>query len=745
MSDDPNFATVSSDAPAYTSPIIGNGQIVTTISPNGYHNGPCPEHEAANRQLFWAGRRLNTPTHALVRFGQLNRLLSIDGSPVQDTLWEQTLDYSRGSVFSTLYHGTLNEQTRSLVALTSNVLIFNTRLENRGNQSRHLSFALDYDFDTHVDPRLCFPHMSHLDTRPGYNVQQPANNDLQVRVQPQAEHGSLPIVYQVNEQLGEIRLGWHPVGEVFARSSGARLSHEITLSPGGLVDLWFWVMLSDRRQYTHFPDLAQVRDLVVTHNYAWGDFWNTSRVTLGGSALEGLRQSSLYTIRCNASPWSIPPAYLSTHGEGRTRHEDFYPFLALLSGNHRALAAHVPEFRRRTLPVALNWGGDKGARFPRESLEDGQEGGPYGQGMDERFHVGQIAETAWRYYLYTRDQESLERLYPLLRACAQLFEQDVVERDNKGRLTTRPVIDFEEQAQPQANAIFTLCAAIRTLENAANAAEFLDFDPDLQATWRALATELRDALPVDQTGQHYRIAGDDDLWHITQAGVVFPFAVDVTGDRARQTLTHLQEALRTDRNLTVFSRPGDDGAKNLHRMWAAAVLATAFFLQGRADEGYDLLGRAPASAGPLLAPNERLLTIGSETSEEFPWVDPEVGVSVLSWSTTAAGAVVHAIHSMFVQVDEAGTILLNGCPSTLAQASFAGLMGAYGVLLSGTIANGLPVRLMVRSDRERSWSFRLPERIAPQVTFSDAVWAAGSEAGLARFDCALAAGNTALI
>lgn len=745
MSHNQDGFTVTSDDPGYTSPIIGNGQIVTTLGPTGYHNGYCPAHEAANRQLFWAGRRLNTPTHALVRFGQINRRLSIDGSPVEDALWEQTLDYNRGAVFSTLYHGTLNEQTRSLITLTSNLLIFSTRLENRGQRTRHISFTLDYDFETHVDPRLYFPHMSHLDTRPGYDAPRPADNAPQVRVQPPGAQGSLPIIYQVNDQLGEVRFGWHPVSEVFTGSTGAQFSHEITLAPGDLADLWFWVMLSDRRQYTHFPDFTQVRDRVVTHNYAWSAYWNTSWVTLDDPVLEGLRQSSLYAIRCNASPWSIPPAYLSTHGEGRTSHEDFYPFLALLSGNHRTLAMRVPEFRRRTLPAALNWGGDMGAHFPRESLEDGREGGPYGHGMDERFHAGLIAEAAWRYYLYTHDQEALERFYPLLRACAQLFEGDVIVRDDQGRYGTRPIIDFEEQAHPQPNALFTTSAAIRALANAASAAEFLDVDRGLRTTWRSKSITLRGALPVDETGTYYLASGQDDLWHITQAGVVFPFAVDVTGTRARETLTRLGEELRTTRNMTTISRPGDKGHRHLHHMWAAAVLATALFYQGRADEGYDLLRRTPASAGPFLAPNERLLTVGSETLAEIPWADPEVGVSVLSWSTTAAGAIVHAIHSMFVQVDEIGTILLNGCPTALTEASFAGLMGAYGVLLAGTIADGLPVGLVVRSDHERSWSFRMPARIAERVTFSDAVWAAGMEDDLARFDCALAAGDTLLI
>ena len=49
--------TVHSTDPAYTAPLIGNGEVVTTLGPTGYHKGLCPAEEAANRTLFWAGRR----------------------------------------------------------------------------------------------------------------------------------------------------------------------------------------------------------------------------------------------------------------------------------------------------------------------------------------------------------------------------------------------------------------------------------------------------------------------------------------------------------------------------------------------------------------------------------------------------------------------------------------------------------------------------------------------------------------
>jgi hypothetical protein len=736
--------TVSSESAAYVSPLIGNGEIVTTLGPTGYHTGCCPmDHELVNRNIFWAGRRLNTPTHALVRFGRLDRTLTINGEAAQDDTWKQTIDYDGGVVISTLEHGEVREQTRSLVCLTANVMVLNTRLENHGDRPVQLTFTLEYAFPATIDPRLWFPHMTHFDftaDRDDY----PAQTDIRLRVRacPPGDHyddfpsdETLRVLYQVGEQLGEVRVGWHPVGQIIKTENGGRLTHQIDLAPGESTDLWYWVMLSDRRKYTHFPDFARVRALLKEHGRAWGDFWEASRVTFGDAELEALRQTALYAIRCNASPWSIPPAYLATHWEGRTFHDELYPFLALISGNHPDLAARIPNFRLNVLPVALQWGGDRGARFPWESLEDGREGGPYGHWMDERFHVGQFSETAWRYYLYTRSRDDLARLYPLLRECAELFARDVLVRDEAGRLKTRLITDFDEATYPLENGIFTICAAIRSLENAAHAADILDADAAQRDRWRTLAAELRQAIPADEQEDYYRVSDDGDHTHIAQGGVVYPFAVDVHSERARNTLSRMSSELQTDLNLTAGSQ---DSYKGTHWMWAVGGMATGMFCQGRGNEGYELLRRAPASAGPFHSPNEhyRLKDDVSNPAGEYR----------VPWFTTGSGAVVYAIHAMFIQVDEAGTLLLNGWPSTLQDARFEQLMASHAIRVSGQIRDGQCVKLTAHSDRAMTWQFRIPAALVQGTAFRDAVTAQDAgEAGLLQVTCELSMGNTDLI
>ncbi len=720
--------TVTNNDPAYIFPLIGNGEVVTMLGQTGYHAaGDANDFSLANQKLFWAGRRLNTPTRALVRFGQLIRTLTIDGAATDDQNWEQTMDYDRAALVTTLTHGAIREHTRSRVCLTGNVVIFHTRLENQDDKAAEVGFMLDYQMDTTINPILQFPYMSHFDFRAGYDPKS-ANDDIRLRVHPEESGKTLSVNYQIDDQTGRVTVGWNPVGQMVELENGAQLRHQITLEAGGVVDFWFWVVLSDRLKYTHFPPFERIATLINEHERAWEQFWQASSVEFGDEALEALRKSSLYAIRCNASPWSIPPDYLASTWEGRTFHDELYPFLALMSAGHPDLAARVPHFRLRTLPVAMQRSGFHGAHFPWETLEDGSEGGPYGQWLDERFHIGQFSETAWKYYLYTRSLDDLERLYPLLRECAELFVYDVLVRDENGVLKTRLITDFDEHVYPLSNGIFTICSTVRSLENAARAAELLDVEAKRREEWRSIATELRTALPADDAENYYKVSDDGSHWHIAQVGMIYPFSIDVQSERARETLTRLANALKTDRNATAGTPPGYVGT---HWMWATSMLATGFFFQGRAEEGYEFIRRTPATAGPFHSPNE-----------QFREIDPK-GFAA-PWFTTSSGAVVYAIHTMFVQVDDVGTIILPALP--LTNARFNGLLAAHSVRVSGEVAHGKLVSLSVDAPVTLDWRFRIPARWGDTAQFTSGIHSnRPDERGLVTVDCVLAKGVTRLV
>ena len=600
---------------------------------------------------------------------------------------------------SKLQHGSLQETTRSLICLHENVMIFRTQFCNQGTKAIEICFHYDYHFSDKIDPRLNFPHMSH------FNWQAQAHAaEAHIHLELLKRQGGVSFQYQIGKELGEVRLQSYPECHIDTTSTKASCTQQFRLEAGQSKELCFWLMLSDRRKFTHFPDYGKLETLEKEHLQGWERFWSQSKLEFEDARLSDFRQSCLYGIRCNASPWSIPPNYAPSYWEGRTFHDELYPFLGLLSAGYLDLARRIPKFRLNTLPVALQYGGGEVARFPWESLETGEEGGPYGPWLDERFHVGQFSELAWRYFLYTQDLDSLRDFYPLLRSCADLFVEDVLIRDEHGRLSTRRVTDFDEVVYPVANGIFTISAAIRSLENAAAAAQRLELDKKQRMHWQALAQDLRTAMPKQDC---YRVADDapDNHWHIAQVGPMFPFAIDVSSELARTTLEKLHRALATEHNVTAGT---PEAYKCSHWMWAAAMLATAYFLQGRGEEGNQLLAQTLNTSSPFLSPNEQW-----REGHSLPFIP---------WFTTSAGAIVFAMHSIFVQVDARGSKLFAGLAHAQT-ASFEGLLASEGVRVSAKLEKGKLMYLAFDAPEAKPWGFYLNK------TFADSSAIRGERSG----------------
>jgi len=427
-----SLLTVRITDPQYNSALIGNGEIVTVIGPTGYHNGFCPEDEQSNRVIVWAGRRLRDsrtakiriprvaaddlmgPIMPLIRFGRIMRTLKIDGFATADDQWEQTMEMDSGQVISRISHGSIEETTESLVCLEYNMLVFHTTLRNNGHQARELEFETEYQFGdaegllaegTRLKIRR--PHPDDLEFG---NVEGIRSRETDLEHRPPHELESLSLQYEIEGHLGEVHWGRYPNGVIKETKQGGRFIHQIRLDPGAFAESWFWATVSDRDKF------SRVQNMLAEHRQAWEDFWSVSNVTLGDEKLNAIRKSCLYTLRCNASPWTIPPGYFITHWEGRIFHDEFYSFMALVSGNQRELAERITNYRLSTLPVALRRGHGNGAHFGWEVTETGEESAPYGHWVDEQFRHGQIFEQAWRYYLHTGSLEDLERFYPVLQA-----------------------------------------------------------------------------------------------------------------------------------------------------------------------------------------------------------------------------------------------------------------------------------------------------------------------------------------
>jgi hypothetical protein len=739
--------TVRSGGSEYNSGMIGNGEVVTMIGPTGFHNGFCPPEERVNRTIFWAGRRfpnargaeiriprvppeeLIGATIPLIRFGRLHRHLHIDGRPSPDEDWEQNFDPGRGCFVSLLRHGLISEQTDSRVCLTRNLLVFRTVLENTGTAAVAIRFIVEYLFgdaegQTAQGTRLHIrrPHPDDL----GFgNVEGLRSRAGDLDQRPPHLRESLSVQYEIERHLGEVHIGRHPNGSIRHTDSGGELTWELELPPGGSETLCVWVALSDRSRYFHFPEYEEVGELVQAHERGWREFWEASILEFGDEELESIRRSCLYTMRCYSSPWTLPPGYLSTHWEGRTFHDEFYPFMGLISSGYTELAWKIPNYRLQTLPLALERGCGKGAYFGWEVTETGEESAPYGHWTDEQFRHGQFSEQAWRYYLHTGNLEELNRFYPVIRGCAEWMIHDLLVRDREGRLVVRRVSDVAEHVISARNSIFAACATVRALENAAAAAELLAVDSEHRERWRSLAGELRGNLPVSADGRLYRYADDSDLPPETaHLGMVFPFSFEVTGQRSAATFTRVWDEYQRTRDVQ-----SSEQVLSYNWIWAVGRLATICFYLGKAEEGYQVLKSAASSLGPFLAPNEHYRREGG---------------AFLPWFGTGAGAFVYALNAMFVQVcDEKGTVLLPAVPRALGNASFSGLMADRGVRLSGRLEEGRLRELSASCQRPTEWAFRIREAAAEG--FERCVRVAKPADGWVRGSCQLATGNIFLL
>ena len=746
--------TVTNNSKLYNFPFIGNGELGTALGPTGYHSGSytgiCPEDDKVNRTLFWAGRRFKDArggnikiprvapeelfgaTVPLIRFGRFDRTLHIDGVKTGDESWQQTLDYDQATVVSELNHGEIFEKSETLVCMTFNMLVFHTRLENRSKKDRKLNFTVDYVFGDAEGNRA---HGTRLFIRRPYPDDvvfgdlggvRSIETDLDKR--PPHVLESLSVQYEIDMHLGEVRIGRYPMGIVRSTEHGGSFINEINLHPGESTDLWFWVVLSDRIKYTHFPNYERVLSLIEAHKKGWADYWKKSAVEMGQPELEAIRKSSLYTIISSTSPWTITNGNQSTTWEGRIFHDEFFGYMGLLSNNYAALAERAPNHRLTILPMATQRSKGHGAFYAWEAIETGEESAPYGHWVDERFIHGQFSEESWQFYLRTGSKKALARYYPVIKGCAEWLIHDAIIRDENGKLKIRSMTDLDEGLYPVDGGIYITCATIRSLENAAKAAVLLGCDTKDAEQWSALAAELRKSMPVNKEGNHYTYSENADLpnggGHL---GMVFPFPVDIHSELARNTISY---GYRTF--LESMEIKSADQVLSYTWMWALSQLAAALFYQGRADEGFNVLKQVPNTVGPFMAPNEQMRE--------------DIG-AYLTWYTTGGGMYSFALTTIFVQVvDEYGAILLPAIPSELKNIRFHGLLATEGVTVSGEIRNGELVALNLMSETEMKWRFRISKSYFNLVNFRKDLHASQSdELDRVSIECSLKKGPNSLM
>ena len=291
----------------------------------------------------------------------------------------------------------------------------------------------------------------------------------------------------------------------------------------------------------------------------------------------------------------------------------------------------------------------------------------------------------------------MEDLYPVLRECARYFERQMMQRDERGTLRTKPCTDFDESVGVIPGGPFTMAAAVYLFDHASEAARRLNRDRERSLIYDRLAKELRQNFGIDLEHHRYAVPGGHSQ-HVSILGYVVPFMLDDKSEFARNSLSYVQERFRTE----LGWKPGLSKAFiGTTWMWTAGHLGMCQAVAENGEAAWEAVRRGPLSAGQFLSPNEHLNPAGEP---------------IVPWFTTGCGAWLAALHWMFARVDDDGDHILPAVPGSLSSFQVRGLRLSRGVSISVKSEEGKLVYFSLTSPSEMAFSFEIP------VRFVDGIW-----------------------
>lgn len=371
--------------------------------------------------------------------------------------------------------------------------------------------------------------------------------------------------------------------------------------------------------------------LRMSHMAKWNRWQGASAIDIPDKNLQRIYRTSLYTLKCWSTRWSVPVGILPSHWNGA-----FFGFTffgpALCAAGHEDDMRKVAGFWHDILPVARVRAGraypgdaSTGIRFPWLPDETGAETSGNGRWRDHILHMGTVCNEVMTCWRYREDRNFLEKtIYPVLKGSAEFYEHQAVYETKDGKTIIGKCCDLERMPSPVQNPFLTTCAAIGALENAASAAGILGVDAPLAARWRALAVRLRRDLPND--GVKYIPYPGYDARSVAVLGGLVPYGVLAPDDP-------MQRAAVEDFDANMEEAGGM--LLNVKRVctWYAAWTAVA---QARLGDG----------AGAVRNLRKAASTCG-RFGEIFEYNDP--GAMSVPWCSSPQGTFVQAVNEMLLQ------------------------------------------------------------------------------------------------
>lgn len=313
--------------------------------------------------------------------------------------------------------------------------------------------------------------------------------------------------------------------------------------------------------------------LLMRHDAEWDRLWE-SDIIIEGNEQDQLDVRAalyhLYSFVREGSRLSLSPMGLS--GLGYNGHVFWdteiwmYPPLLMLQPE---LARSIVDYRSDRLEAARTKAfshGYRGAMFPWESNDKGQEATPYWAltGPFQHHITAVVGISFWNYFRVTQDLEWLEREgFPLLKEVSEFWLSRVEENDD-GEFDIINVVAADEHAENVDNNAFTNGTVINALNYTARAAELLGAEPDTM--WRYVA----DRIPIlefeDGTVREHATYDGEMIKQADVNLLTYPLGIVSDRDQMRRNLDYYQQrvdplgpAMTHSVYSVISSRLGDAG------------------------------------------------------------------------------------------------------------------------------------------------------------------------------------------
>ena len=457
--------------------------------------------------------------------------------------------------------------------------------------------------------------------------------------------------------------------------------------PAGETDICFYILINDSIDNENFTKQSNelkeyilekgFEQLFKQHLNKWSEYYNEGYVTTDDSSINMVYNTAQYHLKCYTTQWSIPVGLCDEIWQGKYfAFDEFNMFIALLSSNHIKAAYKTPHFRAMGLDKAIkrasSSNGVQQARYPWETLENGDESSPSGFWHDHVFHMACIAMTEYYYYIYTQDKQFLQKEgYPVIQACAMFYINHMIYESADNKLKVAKCTDMERLGASVSNGYMTMCAIIKTIKIFCETADILGLNDAHKYT--ELPQRLIESLPND--GKEY-IPYDGCLeTSVGLMGGTYPFdVIDKENELQRNGINSYFSREEKTGNMYAVGT----GVCPWYKAWKAIVLGRL----GKMEEAYQAIKSTVNNTGNF--------------GEMYEINDRITGTILRPWFATASGVFIQAVNEMFVKYKNGLIYIGATLPKEINDCSFR-LACGYGITAEVTIQSGSIVKLRLTS------------------------------------------------